>query len=105
MADDQTQHEQVCKDFLISYAGKDRGWAEWIAFTLEEAGYQTYLAAWDVRPGNNVVVVMSEATKLAERVLLVLSETYLTASEMVAEWAVAFLRDPTGKDGRVVPVY
>jgi hypothetical protein len=28
----------VMKDFFVSYNGKDRAWAEWIAWELEEAG-------------------------------------------------------------------
>jgi hypothetical protein len=30
-------------DFFISYTGNDKAWAEGIAWTLEEAGYQTVI--------------------------------------------------------------
>ena len=39
------------KDFFISYNSADRGWAEWIAWQLEEAAYTTVLQAWDFRLG------------------------------------------------------
>jgi hypothetical protein len=39
------------KDFFISYSGHDKQWAEWIAWTLEEAGYTVVLQEWDFRPG------------------------------------------------------
>jgi hypothetical protein len=103
MGEEQTAGEQAHKDFLISYAGPDQAWAEWIAATLEAEGYQTHLAAWDVRPGENVVLAQDEATKRAERTLVVLSEAYLTHSTVV-EWTVAFGRDLAGKDRRVLPV-
>jgi hypothetical protein len=28
------------KDFFVSFNSADRAWADWIAWTLEEAGYQ-----------------------------------------------------------------
>jgi TIR domain len=43
-------------DFFISYNKADRAWAEWIAWQLEQAGYQTTNQAWDFRPGSNFVL-------------------------------------------------
>src|SRR5205807_4794642 len=98
MADDQTQSEQEYKDFFISYTGKDRAWAEWIAKQLEEAGYQTIIQAWDFRPGSNFVAAMDDAAKSAERTISVLSPAYLVSDYAFAEWAAAFRDDPKGKD-------
>jgi hypothetical protein len=70
MAEEQQQREQDRTDFLVSYAGPDLAWAEWIAATLETEGDQTHVKAWDVRPGANVVLAMDEATKRAERTLV-----------------------------------
>jgi TIR domain len=33
------------RDFFTSYTGADAEWAEWIADTLEQAGYTTVLQA------------------------------------------------------------
>src|SRR2546421_7031340 len=104
MADDQTQSEQKDKDFFISYTGKDRAWAEWIAMELEEAGYRTIIQAWDFRPGSNFVAEMDDAAKLAHRTIPVLSRAYLASDYAFAEWAVAFRRDPRGLEGGVLPV-
>ena len=35
------------KNFFVSYNGKDKSWAEWIAYQLEEDGYTTVIQAWD----------------------------------------------------------
>jgi TIR domain len=40
-----TQAENEAKDFFISYNSADARWAEWIAWTLEQAGYSTILQA------------------------------------------------------------
>ncbi len=38
------------KHFFVSYNGRDKHWAEWIAWILEEAGYSVIIQAWDFRP-------------------------------------------------------
>lgn len=91
-------------DFFISYTGSDRQWAEWIAWQLEEAGYEVELQAWDFRPGQNFVHRMQEATSQAERTIAVLSQPYLDALFTHPEWQAAFVQDPTGSEGRLVPV-
>src|SRR5947209_20412661 len=94
----QTPDEQEHVDFLISYAGQDQAWAEWMALQLEAAGYQILIQAWDVRPGSNFVVAMDEAIRRAERTVLVLSPAYLATDDTFAQWVAAFRRDPRGKD-------
>src|SRR5262245_58446396 len=68
---------KVVTDFFISYTQVDRPWAEWIAWQLEAAGYTTVIQAWDFRPGANFAMAMQDA---------------------------AFARDPTGAQGRLLPV-
>jgi hypothetical protein len=34
------QPEPPMKDFFVSFNSADKAWADWIAWTLEEAGYQ-----------------------------------------------------------------
>ncbi len=53
------------KDFFISYNHQDEGWAEWIAWQLEEAGYQTLIQKWDMGPGSNFVHEMQRAAMRA----------------------------------------
>jgi len=96
--------EPAHADFFMSYTGKDSRWAEWIAMQLEEAGYRTIIQAWDFLPGSNFVAEMDEATKRAERILLVLSPAYLTSDYAFTEWATSFRHDSRGKQGRVLPV-
>src|ERR671928_84442 len=91
------------KDFFISYNRADRAWAEWIAWQLEDAGYTTVLQAWDFRPGANFVLEMLQAAK-ALRTVAVLSSEYLSALYTQPEWAAAFVQDPTGVRGALLPV-
>ena len=91
------------KDFFISYTGKDRAWAEWIAWQLEETGYSVVIQAWDFRPGGNFVLDVQKATE-AERTIAVLSPDYLQKPFPQAEWAAAFAQDPTGDGHKLLPV-
>ena len=79
-------------DFFISYTAVDRSWAEWVAWTLEEAGYTTLIQAWDFQPGENFVHKMDEATRISRRTIAILSEAYFTSAFASAEWYAAFAR-------------
>jgi tetratricopeptide (TPR) repeat protein len=92
------------KDFFVSYTGADVAWAEWIAQTLEDAGYQTVIQAWDFRPGQDWLYQMHQATQQAARTIAVLSPAYLGSAFGEAEWRVAFANDPTGDQGLLLPV-
>ena len=71
--------DPTVRDFFISYTRRDRAWAEWIAWTLEENGHSVYLQAWDFRPGSNFVLEIPQAATDARKTLLVLSPAYLAA--------------------------
>jgi tetratricopeptide (TPR) repeat protein len=92
------------RDFFISYTAVNRPWAEWIAVQLEAAGYSTVLQAWDFRPGQDFLHEMQQATSTAGRTIAVLSPAYFGSRFGEAEWRAAFVKDPTGELGLLVPV-
>jgi hypothetical protein len=96
-------HEET--DFFVSYTSADRGWAEWIAWQLEEAGYRTAIQAWDSLPGRDFVKWMDQNLRSARHVLVVLSPAYVQAPSFTnPEWTAAIQRDPTGERAVLVPV-
>src|SRR5437660_711663 len=96
--------EENHKDFFISYNKADRQWAEWIAWQLEQAGYSVIVQAWDFLAGSNFVLEMHKAAIEAEQTIAVLSPNYLNALYTQPEWAAALVQDPTGAEGKLVPV-
>jgi TIR domain/NYN domain len=92
------------KDFFISYNKADKQWAEWIAWTLEEAGYSVVIQAWDFRPGGNFVLEMQKAAAGTQKTIAVLSDNYLRAEFTQPEWAAAMARDAQGRERTLVPV-
>jgi hypothetical protein len=92
------------KDFFVSYTKADQVWAEWIAWTLETAGYSTVIQVWDFLPGSNFVQEMQRAATEANRTIAVLSQKYLESTFTQPEWAAAFAQDPQGKKQKLIPV-
>jgi hypothetical protein len=92
------------RDFFVSYTAVNRSWAEWIAVQLEAAGHSTVLQAWDFRPGSDFIHKMQLATTSAGRTIAVLSPAYFGSRFGEAEWRAAFVKDPTGELGLLVPV-
>ena len=68
---------ETTKDFFISYASADREWAEWIAWQLQEDGYEVVIQAWDFRPGSNFIQQMNAALAESKTTIGVLSSAYL----------------------------
>jgi tetratricopeptide (TPR) repeat protein len=76
-------------DFFISYTQADRGWAEWIAWVPEAAGFTTKYQARDFGAGSNFIGEMHEAATEAERTIAVLSPEYLASHFGQMEWKAA----------------
>jgi tetratricopeptide (TPR) repeat protein len=86
------------RDFFISYAAPDRGWAEWIAWQLENSGYSVVLQAWDFEPGDNFVARMHDALERTNRTIALISAAYLTSPYCMDEWTGAFVYDRNGEN-------
>ncbi|MCK9904120.1 TIR protein [Parafrankia colletiae] len=91
-------------DFFVSYTQTDRPWAEWIAWTLEEASCQVLIQAWDLVPGSNWVTGMDEGVSRAARTIAVLSHAYTRSVYGAAEWRAAWASDPTGATRKLLVV-
>ncbi len=91
-------------DFFVSYTQADRGWAEWIAWLLEEARYRVLVQAWDMVPGSNWIDRMGEGVLAAERTVALLSAEYLSSVYGTAEWQGAWRGDPLGDERKLIPI-
>jgi len=92
------------KDFFVSFNSADRAWADWIAWMLEEAGYQVVYQPWDFRAGGNFVLEMQKAASETRKTVVVLTDNYLQADYTQPEWAAAFVQDPRGDHRTLIPV-
>ncbi len=92
------------RDFLISHAGRDRAWAEWVAWQLTEAGFEVELDYWHWAAGDNFVTQMREALDRADRVLALFSAAYFEPARYTNdEWSAALVKDESARH-RLLPV-
>lgn len=79
------------KDFFVSYTGADRAWAEWVGWTLEDAGHSVILQAWDFKAGENFIRNMHRALQQCGRTIAVFSDAYMRSGFCEDEWTSAFI--------------
>lgn len=89
---------------FVSYTAADSSWAEWVADILRKAGHRVTVQATDFLPGDNFVLRMQEAAAEADHTIVILSERFLASRFGAAEWAAAFVQDPTGRQRKLIPV-
>src|SRR5215831_2143866 len=93
----------LTKDFFISFNHLDSGWAEWIAWQLEGAGYTTIIQMWDFAAGSNFIAGMDKGLANSKRVIAVLSPNYLQSQRRLQhrEEAEKFYRALAGEERKV----
>ncbi|MFF3686613.1 FxSxx-COOH system tetratricopeptide repeat protein, partial [Streptomyces sp. NPDC002187] len=92
---------------FVSHAGADRAWAEWVAWQLQDAGYEVELDYWDWGAGDNFVLKMNEALG-SGRMLALFSAAYFDPDRFTTqEWtAVVAAKEkliPLRLDGASAP--
>ncbi len=87
---------------LVSHAGRDTAWAEWLAWQLEQAGYRVELDVWDWAPGEDFITRMQQALQRADRLLAVCTEVYFASTFGGAELRAAFAQQAAGRVVRVL---
>lgn len=92
------------KDFFVSYTGTDKNYATWIAFMLEKLGYSTVIQAWDFRPGDNLVAKINESLIDCDRLIIILSESYLASKWCETEWTAKLYEQVKTGDRKIIPV-
>lgn len=96
--------QRPAPDFFVSYSPADEGWASWIAWELESAGYRTVLQAWDFVPGSNFIDFMDRGVTEARAVVAVLSRAYLKSRYGRLEWQSAIRADPDDPSRKLITV-
>jgi hypothetical protein len=89
---------------FVSHAGRDRAWAEWVAWQLQQANYEVELDTWDWSAGESFVERMRDALQKAAKVVALFSTAYFEPERFTnPEWTAVFaVRDGTGP--RLIPV-
>jgi hypothetical protein len=84
---------KAAHDFFISYTKSDKDYAVWIAWALEQEGYDCVIQAWDFVPGKDFVRAMREALDSSRETIAVLSDDYFKSKLAQKEMQAAFASD------------
>jgi hypothetical protein len=91
---------------FVSHAGRDRAWAEWLAWQLEHDSWDVTveLQCWDWQAGDNLVAKMTTALESCDRMLAVFSQAYFEPARWAPEeWTAAF-RQAKNRPGFLISV-
>ena len=90
--------------FFISFNATDKSKADWIAWTLKEAGHEVAVYDWEIPAGGNIPLWMNTKLAWADRLIAVVSPDYVAARYSPMEWASQIWGDPGGAKASVIPV-
>lgn len=88
---------------FISRTSADREAAQWMALTLEDAGYTCVIQDRDFRIGTSFPANMREGFESCDTTIAVMSPDYWTSPFCRDEWDAAYALDRGGQ-GRLIPV-
>ena len=91
---------------FVSHAGRDRAWAEWVAWQLEHAGWgvSAELDCWDWQAGDNFVAKMNTALDSCDHMVAICSQAYYEPARWTHEEWTAALRMAKDRPRFLVPV-
>ena len=92
------------KNFFISYTGNNSDFATWVAELLEANGYSVTIQAWDFKPGDNFVAKINEALWECEKLIVILSTSYLHSKWCEAEWTSKLAEQMRLNECRIIPI-
>ncbi|SNQ46217.1 putative WD-40 repeat protein [Frankia canadensis] len=91
-------------DVAIFNEGTDQGWAEWLAWVLEEVGLKIWLRNWDSVAGTQQTEQVQHVLSGARHVAAVVSPATLAAMSARPEWRAAMDTDPDGRRRRLLVI-
>jgi len=97
------------RDIFLCHTGVDKPWVEYLAERIEMVSYKdrtlgVVFDKWDFIKGKNVVIEIDEHIDNCRFVGLVVSKAMLAAEWPTMERTIAVWSDPSGRQGRVLPL-
>jgi hypothetical protein len=78
-------------------------WAEWIAEQITTVGYTVAIQQWHISPSEGAVATVRHPLDKADKMIVVLSQAYLTTPPCTDEWTTFVMHGDQGRD-RLLPV-
>lgn len=103
------KHVERGKDLFLSHTGVDKPWVEKLAELIEATPFQSrYLGVvydkWDFAHAKNIVLELEKEIDACRFIGIVISKASLAADWPTLERTIAVWSDPTGNQGRMIPI-
>lgn len=97
-------------DIFLCHNHADKTWVRQLAERIESEEYygrqlKVFFDEWDIKPGDNIVLRLDDAISKSRYVGVVLSREMLEAEWPNMEWTMAVYSDPSGRKGKVIPIW
>lgn len=97
-------------DVFLSYSHKDKEWVENLASRIESEQHEgrklrVFRDTRDIQPGSNMVEAMQKGLAQSRYICPVISPSSVNAEWPKMEWSIAVSSDPSGRKGRVIPLW
>src|ERR1035437_1305010 len=97
------------RDLFLCHTGTDKPWVENLAERIESVPYQdrhlgVIFDKWDFTKGKNVVLEIDDTIDQCRFIGLIVSKAMLSAEWPTMERTIAVWSDPSGRQGRVLPL-
>jgi hypothetical protein len=97
------------KDIFLCHSGADKPWVENLAEMIERVPYQdrhlgVVFDKWDFDKGTNIILEIDKHIDECRFIGVVVSEAMLAAEWPTMERTIAVWSDPSGRQGRVLPL-
>lgn len=99
----------IQKDLLLCHNSVDKDWVRRLGARVEAESWNgrhlsVFLDEWDIEPGENIVLKLSEALEQSRFVALVMTPEMLGSDWCQLEFTSILATDPTNRRGRLIPI-
>ena len=97
-------------DVFLSYNRGDKNWVEKFASSIESEQFENrnlkvFYDDWNIVPGQNMINAMERGLEKSRYVCPIISKNSIHAEWPNMEWSIAISSDPSGRKGRVIPIW
>lgn len=91
-------------DAFLSYSSSDKDWVRLLSNGLTQKGLRIFLDETCIRPGDNILLKISQALDTSRHLVLVLSQASLSSKWTQMESSAARWLDPNNEEHSIIPI-
>jgi hypothetical protein len=95
---------QFTYDVFLSYSSKDRTRVRLLAEHLQKAGLRVWFDEWNIKPGDDFLLVINKGLEASRTLIMCLSSDALESDWVDMESHTTLFRSPSNHDRRFIPL-